>query len=179
MHSDTINSILLPFGILRSNSAWTKISHPREVKKVDAVQLTIETYFQDVREHNLVEEGSLDAPETEIVWLETEESQIRTHSNMQISNTVQGKDEDWEIKIIKRHCLSNHETARGSKHTYHSFHHHCDANNEHSKGHEAIETCSMQQFWASRHKATSCDCSKDCNESQQLRTAWHAVKISP
>jgi hypothetical protein len=44
-----------------------KISHPREVKKVDAVNLTIDTYFQDVREHNLVEEGSLDAPETEIV----------------------------------------------------------------------------------------------------------------
>jgi hypothetical protein len=44
-----------------------KISHPRQVKTVDAVHLTIDTYFQDVHEHNLVEEGSLDAPETEIV----------------------------------------------------------------------------------------------------------------
>jgi hypothetical protein len=67
MHSDTINSIVLSFGVLRSDPTRTKISHPREVKKVDAVHLTKDTYFQDVREHNLVEEGSLDAPETEIV----------------------------------------------------------------------------------------------------------------
>ena len=53
---------------------------------------------------------------------------------------------------MKKRRTRTRENKQLDKQTiYHSFHHHFDANNAHSKGHEATQTCNSKHLEKQQH----------------------------